>query len=93
MKDYRTKISSQQANSITSYFIENDYDVVCAEGSLIDNYLIKVGENNLKLGKVKLRKYIIIIGKYLNEWSSTLEMILTDNEEMFESFHDKLTEV
>lgn len=86
MKDYRKEISSRQADVIVNYFIENGYDVAYDDGTLIGNYFIEVGENYLKLGRIKLRKYIIIVEKFLNEWSSTLEMILTDSEELFESY-------
>ena len=93
MEDYRMEISLQQAEHIANYFLQNGYDVIYEDGCLVGNYLIHIGENNLKLGKVKLRKYIIILEKYLNEWCSTLEMILTDNERLFESFYDKFAEV
>lgn len=90
MKDYTSQISQAQADKIINYFIDNDYSVEVAEGTLTDNYLVNVGTNNLKLGHVKIRKYIVIIGKYLNEWSSTLDLILTDNEKTFRDFCELL---
>lgn len=91
MKDYRIEISSNSANNIVKYFEFHGFNVECKEGVLLDNYCIEVGENNLKIGKVKVRKYIIIIEKYINEWSSSLEMILTDSKEIYERFWNIIT--
>lgn len=91
MKDYRTEISSGTADNIVNYFVQNGFDVVCKEGALLDNYCINVGENVLRIGKVKVRKYLIIVEKYMNEWSSSLEMILTDNIETYEQYYKKIT--
>lgn len=90
MKDYRTEISSGCANNVVNYFIENGFNVEYKEGVLLDNYCIEVGENKLKFGKVKVRKYIIIVEKYLNEWSSSLEMILTDKKETYEQYYKEI---
>lgn len=91
MKDYRTEISSGCANNVVNYFIENGFNVECREGALLDNYCIEVGENKLKIGKVKVRNYLIIVEKYLNEWSSSLEMILTDNKETYDRYYKEIT--
>ena len=90
MKDYKTNVSSQNADSIASYFTENGYNVETIEGCLMDSYLIEVGENTLKMGKVKVRKYIILVEKCLNEWSSTIEMILTDSEDTYNNYYNNL---
>lgn len=86
MKDYTSKISQARADLIVNYLIDHEYPVECVEGALVDDYLVDVGENNLRLGNVKIRKYLIIIGEYLNEWSSALKLILTDDEEVFENY-------
>lgn len=91
MKDYRTEISSGSADDIVNYFVQNGFDVVCKEGALLDNYCIEVGENKLKIGKVKVRNYLIIVEKFLNEWSSSLELILTDSKEIYERYYKEIT--
>ena len=83
MKDIRMMIPYKQAENIVNSLIEMGYDVVILEGCLNNNYFCEVGENNLKLGKKKLRKYLIIVEKYINEWSSGLEMLLTDSQEKY----------
>ena len=83
MKDVRMTIQLQQAENIVNSLVEMGYNVEILEGSLNDNYFCEVGENNLKLGRKKLRKYLIIIEKYINEWSSGLEMLLTDNKKTY----------
>jgi hypothetical protein len=49
------------------------------EGRLVNNYII-YGTDRIKIGKAKPRKFIIIQETYLNEWSSGLEITMTDNE-------------
>lgn len=83
MKDIRMMISHQQAENIVNSLIKMGYDVEILEGCLNNNYFCEVGENNLKLGRKKLRKYLIITEKYINEWSNGLEMLLTDNQEKY----------
>ena len=83
MKDVKMMIPYKQAENIVNSLIKMGYDVEILEGSLKDNYFCEVGENNLKLGRKKLRKYLTITEKYINEWSSGLEMLLTDSQETY----------
>lgn len=83
MKDIRVMIPYQQAENIVNSLIGMGYNVGILEGCLNDNYFCEVGENNLKLGRKKLRRYLIIVEKYINEWSSGQEMLLTDNQEKY----------
>ena len=62
--------------------------------SLLDNYLFintKAPKNvGFYIGrKHKIRKYIIVREKYLNEWSSTLETIETNNKKFYDEFIDE----
>lgn len=89
MKDVRMTISLKSCDNIVQALQERNYDVECVEGSLLDNYFCEIGENTLKVGRWKLRKYMIILERYVNEWTSTLELILTDSEETYYSLYDK----
>lgn len=86
MKDYRTQVDEKTVSNILNFFIGNDYDIHTIEGTLMDSYLIEVNNDNLKLGRVKLRKYMIIAETYINEWTSVHDLILTDNEALFNKY-------
>ena len=82
MKDVRMKITMQTCNNIVNVLQKRNYDVECIPGGTLDNYFCEVGESNLKLLRWKLRKYLIVLERFVNEWTSTLELILTDNAKL-----------
>ena len=86
MKDYRTIISSGTVENICDALADSLDE--CFEGCLQDNYFFGVGNNNLKLGRVKLRKYVMILEKRLNEWSSVSELYMTDSEKKYRELLD-----
>lgn len=92
MKDVRMIIDLKSCDNIIQGLQERNYDVECVEGSLLDNYFCEVGENNLKLSRWKLRKYLIVLERFVNEWTSTLELILTDNAETYYNLYNSYTE-
>lgn len=58
---------------------ECDLPVLIEEGSLVDNYLI-INNGRIKMGKCKKKyKYIVVLERFLNSWSSVYDIILTDN--------------
>lgn len=85
MKDVRMQISMHQADMIINGLMSRGYDVEEIPGGLLDNYFCEIGNSALKLGRYKMRKYMMIVECYVNEWSSALELILTDSVEKFES--------
>lgn len=85
MKDVRMQISMHQADIIINGLMSRGYDVEEIPGGLLDNYFCEIGNNTLKLGRYKMRKYMMIVERYVNEWTSALELILTDSVEKFES--------
>lgn len=85
MKDYRTLISLDEANKIVDFAINNEYTFDCFDGCLVDSYIIYNTES-VRIGRMKSRKNIIIREIYMNEWSSGLELIMTDNEETVKNF-------
>lgn len=86
MKDYRTIISSGIVENICDALADflDEYFVGCLQ----DNYFFSVGNNNLKLGRIKLRKYVMILEKGLNEWSSVNELYMTDSEKKYRELLD-----
>ena len=89
MNDYQIQITETQANNIVDFFVSNGCnDIIIKEGCLQDNYCLDIGENNYKIGRIKIRKYLIITEKYLNEWSSYLELIMTDNENIYNKYYN-----
>lgn len=94
MKDYKTQVTGIQANSIVEFFTTHGCNsIITQEGTLQDNYCLDIGENTYKMGRTKVRKYLIIVEKYLNEWSSCLELIMTDNENTYNKYYDSMVEV
>lgn len=90
MKNYTTEISQRTADNISNYLAINEYNIEFIEGDLMDGFICKIGANNLKLSNIKMRKFIIVVEKYINEWTSALQMILTDDEDLFNQYYSKL---
>lgn len=65
-------------------------DIEKYEGGLLNNYLI-VNSGKITFGKAKARKYIIVKEKYLNEWSSTNDVIFTDDIELYNEWKNMLS--
>ena len=85
MKDVRIQISIHQADTIVNSLMSRGYDVEEIPGGLFDNYFCEIGNSTLKLGRYKMRKYMIIVEHYVNELTSALELILTDSTEKFKN--------
>lgn len=91
MKDVRMKITMQTCNNIVNVLQKRNYDVECVPGGLLDNYFCEVSESNLKLSRWKLRKYLIVLERFVNTWTSELELILTDNVETYYNLYNSYT--
>lgn len=87
MKTVSWKISMEQADALVASLFDNGFEPLCIPGSLQDNWICYIGENsNYKMGRYKLRKYILIREVYENTWSSGLELELTDDDSVFEAW-------
>lgn len=99
MTDYKCGVSLKVADKIYSQLTQAGYDVEVFEGVLLDSYFCEIGENTkfrftLKRGgRVKLRKYLMILEHAKNGWSSDLTLILTDDKEKYENELKKFKEV
>ena len=76
-------MSNEITNKILS--LSNSDEIEIYEGSLRDNYIV-CNSNNITLGRVKPRKYIIIKEQYLNEWSSHYKILLTDSGNVVDKY-------
>lgn len=92
MRNYKSEISFEYVNKLCDYCCQNGIDFEVYQGSLLDNYIFYDTEH-IKLNKIEPRKFIIIREKYLNEWNSTFEMIMTDDEGLVEKYIEMFKEV
>ena len=88
MKTYTTEITQGTADNIINFLSNKGYDMEILGGCLNDGFIAEIGNNNFSLGKIKLRKFIIVVEQYINEWTSGLKMILTDDEGMYNKYYD-----
>ena len=91
MRDHVKDINTGTLNNLVKFAEEVGVAYDCYEGVLQDNYIFYKTEG-VGIGRVKPREYIIVREKYLNPWSSGLELIMTDDiatveryEKMFQS--------
>ena len=92
MKDVRMRITMETCDNIVNALQERNYDVERVKGGKLDHYFCEVGESNLKLSRLKLRKYLIVLERFVNEWTSELELILTDNTETYYNLYNSYME-
>lgn len=88
MKDY--KIYDVDYRSLESvlfnYDDPNTYrDVTIISGVLLDNYFCDNFNLSLKIGgrRIKARKHMFALEKYVTTQSSRLELVLTDNDKFY----------
>lgn len=89
MKTVSWGITREQSDLLVRQLYDRGF--VCLEipGVLQDNYICDLGDWNshrLKLGRYKLRRYFLIREVYKNEWSSGLELELTDDDSVYEAW-------
>ena len=90
-RDTIITISLEQQQNILDYCCKKDILFTQYQGSLQDNYIVYT-DQKFRLGKRKARKYLIMVEKYVNCWSSTIELIMTDKESTVEFYENSLIE-
>lgn len=93
------EISSSLSEKIVNFAndIALEYDFLetirQSQGALVDSYIIYNIDDHIKLGRYKPRKYMILRENFLNCWSSSVILTLTDDEtilhEMEEIFDEQ----
>lgn len=87
MKDY--KISNVDYRSLEHVLFNTKKDeyreVTIISGVLLDNYFCDNFNLSLKIGgrKVKARKHLFALEKFVTTQSSRLELVLTDNDKFY----------
>lgn len=77
-KDRVLNITQNDCNKIVEMANLQSCAIDCYESVLLDNYII-YNTDKIRIGRAKPRKYIIIVEKFQNEWSSALQLIQTDS--------------
>lgn len=90
MKDLEKIISAEACEKILSLACKNDYEIEQFEGGLLDSYLISYNKT-ISINRAKPRRFIAILEEYVNEWTSRLRLIQTDNEEKIKNIRMLLT--
>lgn len=86
-KDYELgSFTTSEVEEMISLFekIKGETEVYRIQGSLQDEFLVDISEIKFRYGVT--RKWLIARESYLNEWSSELLVILTDNDSKADSF-------
>ena len=90
MKNYVKEISMETANKIITMATELNILFDGFDGTLLDNYIVyNDADTQIKFGRSKPRKYIIIEEFYKNCWTSGLRMTCTDDDKLADEFLDK----
>ena len=85
MRDRILEVNQEMVNKLTN--ISGNYEKY--DGTLLDNYIFH-DTQNIRICRSKPRAFILIKEKYLNEWNSTYEMVMTDNFEKVLDFRNAL---
>ena len=79
------RVSWENAQSILLYAEEKGCPIDYFEGCLLDNFVI-YDAKCINVDNAEPREFIILREVYLNEWSSEIEVIMTDDEKKVEDF-------
>ena len=87
-KTYREILDTKTVDRLIDQLYDNGYEHAdFAEGCTIDNHLFFLADD-ICIGRIKARKYLFFVEKYLNEWSSCYEMILTDSQKVYDELYN-----
>lgn len=91
MRTVKMQISVGLAEQLIST-IPRDAVLDVFEGSLTDSYVVDFGASKkYKIGRMLCRRYLVAREIYLN-WSSGIELILTDSEKIYNRHIKELKE-
>ena len=90
MKNYVKEISMETADKVITMATELNILFDGFDGTLLDNYIVyNDSDTQIKFGRSKPRKYIIIEEFYKNCWTSGLRMTCTDNDKLADEFLER----
>lgn len=90
-KDFKEVVTMAGYNKIIDLACNNNMIVDIYQGCLLDNVII-VNDDIIKIGR-KTRKYLIMVEKYLNCWTSNIELIGTDDEQTYNKWVEKFDQL
>lgn len=83
------EISSEVQEKIISMAVNDGVDVRQVAGCLQDNVMFE-NETGIRIGnRMKARKYIIMVEEYVNEWSSAINLIMTDSIQLYQQYQEE----
>ena len=85
MKRIEKQITLASAKNIVNWFASHDFEIETVEGTLLDAHFINTGGANVKIGRLKARKYLAVVPEFVNEWTSKLMLVMIDNLNEFET--------
>lgn len=94
MRDYKEYTNLEYITSLLQQFTELDCEIITIEGGLNDTHLIITEplQGTHKIGRVKLRKYMILGYEFASEYHNRLYIQMTDNDQVFTDWHKIYTE-
>ncbi|WP_171299797.1 hypothetical protein [Enterococcus cecorum] len=86
-KTYRKVLGTKTVDRLIDQLYDKGYEHSdFSEASLLDNHLFFL-DDNVRIGRIKARKYLFFVEKYLNSWSSCYEMVLTDSQKVYDELY------
>lgn len=85
------EITNDTLNVILDKASELGLEIDCYEDVLNDNYIIPDVDNKIKI-ECKTCRHIIVRVSFLNEWSSSLTLYMTDSDEVLNRHVEELEE-
>jgi len=92
MRNYTKETTYESHQLIIDAAIEMGLEIERFEGALNDTYIIYNENLDLKLRGIKARKYMVLYPQFLNSWSNSFHILLTDNIKELEKFNNTLTQ-
>lgn len=83
-------VSNDFADKLVNVAEQQGIEYEVFEGVLNDSYIF-YNTKNIKLSGIRRTEYIVIQSVYGNEWSSSLELIVTDSAKKIEKYKEWLS--
>lgn len=94
MQDYKKYVDLDYTQDLLGDLVYLGCETFTIEGGLNDTHLIITDgiRESHKLGRVKLRKYMILGHEFASEYHNHLYMQLTDNDKVFDDLYKEYKE-
>jgi len=93
MRTIKMQVSGKGAETILNS-VPRNAALEIYPGTLLDSFAIDFGESGkYNLGRKICRRFMVGREIYLNEWSSAIEITMTDSEQVYNNYIDKFSKV